>query len=122
MSSDARQEEVLRALRTVQDPDLHRDLVSLGMIQDLKIDGDRVSFAIVLTTPACPVRDSMKAECDQAVKALPWVRSTTIDMPFATSWSATSCGVVTITTPESGINCDRLNGASPVPGGRSITR
>ena len=65
MSSDARREEVLRALRTVQDPDLHRDLVSLGMIQDLKIEGERVSFSIVLTTPACPVRDSLKDEAER---------------------------------------------------------
>ena len=60
MSTDPRREDVLRVLRTVQDPDLHRDLVSLGMIQDLKIDGDRVDFSIVLTTPACPVRDELQ--------------------------------------------------------------
>ena len=84
MSVDPRREDVLRALRTVKDPDLHRDLVSLGMIQELKIEGDRVSFAIVLTTPACPVKDSMKDESDRAVRTLPWVKSVTIDMQATT--------------------------------------
>src|SRR5947207_1329098 len=84
MSSDARREDVLRALRTVQDPDLHRDLVSLGMIQDLKIDGDRVSFSIVLTTPACPVRDSFKDQAEQAVRTLSWPTSVSIDMQATT--------------------------------------
>src|SRR3954470_7787833 len=84
MSTDPRREDVLRALRTVQDPDLHRDLVSLGMIQDLKIDGDRVSFAIVLTTPACPVRDSMKEESERAVETLPWVKTVSVDMQAST--------------------------------------
>src|SRR5215210_1573529 len=84
MSLDARREEVLRALRTVQDPDLHRDLVSLGMIQELKIEGDRVGFSIVLATPACPVRDSLKEQAEQAVSALPWVLATTVDMQAST--------------------------------------
>ena len=87
MSLDARREEVLRALRTVQDPDLHRDLVSLGMIQELKIEDDRVSFAIVLTTPACPVRDQMKTQCDEAVRTLPWVKAVSIAMDASTRTS-----------------------------------
>jgi ATP-binding protein involved in chromosome partitioning len=80
MSTDPRREDVLRVLRTVKDPDLHRDLVSLGMIQDVKIEGDRVSFAIVLTTPACPVKDSMKEDAERAVRTLPWPKSISIDM------------------------------------------
>jgi ATP-binding protein involved in chromosome partitioning len=50
------QPAVLEALRVVQDPDLHRDIVSLGFIKDLKISGGQVSFTIELTTPACPVK------------------------------------------------------------------
>lgn len=84
MSTDPRREDVLRTLRTVQDPDLHRDLVSLGMIQDLKIDGDRVSFSIVLTTPACPVRDTFKEQAEQAVRTLGWPGSVSIDMQATT--------------------------------------
>ena len=48
---------VLDALRQIKDPDLHKDIVTLGFIKDLKIDSGDVSFRIVLTTPACPVRE-----------------------------------------------------------------
>jgi ATP-binding protein involved in chromosome partitioning len=85
MSVDLKREEVLRELRTVQDPDLHRDLVSLGMIQGLKIDGDRVEFAVVLTTPACPVKDKMKQWTEDAVRRLPWVRQVSVDMQAQTT-------------------------------------
>ena len=84
MAMDVRRQEVLRELSTVQDPDLHRDLVSLGMIQDLKIDGDRVSFAVVLTTPACPVKDKMKEWTRDAVMRLPWVKDVAVDMQAKT--------------------------------------
>jgi ATP-binding protein involved in chromosome partitioning len=55
-------EAVLAALSTVNDPDLHKDLVTLNMIQDLKIEGSAVNFTIMLTTPACPMKDRMKSE------------------------------------------------------------
>lgn len=71
---------VLDALRTVEDPDLHRDIVSLGFIKDLKIDGGRVSFKVELTTPACPVKDQLKAECHRKVSALPGVAQVDIEM------------------------------------------
>jgi ATP-binding protein involved in chromosome partitioning len=45
---------ILDSLRQIKDPDLHKDIVTLGFIRDLKIDGGNVSFRIVLTTPACP--------------------------------------------------------------------
>ncbi|HXU81787.1 MAG TPA: iron-sulfur cluster assembly protein, partial [Polyangia bacterium] len=67
------EEQVLGALRTVQDPDLHKDIVSLGFVKDVKIEGGRVDFTIELTTPACPVREEMKAEAEQKVGALPGV-------------------------------------------------
>jgi ATP-binding protein involved in chromosome partitioning len=54
---------VLDALRAVTDPDLHKDIVALGFVKDLSIDGGRVAFTIELTTPACPVKDLMR---DQA--------------------------------------------------------
>jgi ATP-binding protein involved in chromosome partitioning len=47
-------EKIIQALRTVQDPDLKKDLVSLDMIKDIKIEGKKISFQVVLTTPACP--------------------------------------------------------------------
>ncbi len=62
--------QVLDALRQVQDPDLHRDVVTLGFIKDLTIESDRVAFKVQLTTPACPVKDLLKAECEGVVRAL----------------------------------------------------
>jgi ATP-binding protein involved in chromosome partitioning len=67
------QDNVLAVLRTVQDPDLHKDIVTLGFVKDVKIEGGEVDFTIELTTPACPVRDQMKAEAEQKVAALPGV-------------------------------------------------
>ena len=57
-------EGVLAALKTVMDPDLHRDLVSLNMIEDLTVDGDRVGFTLVLTTAACPLKDQIEGDAD----------------------------------------------------------
>src|SRR3954453_6950674 len=84
MSTDARREDVLHALRVVQDPDLHRDIVTLGFVQNLTIENDRVSFAIVLTTPACPVRDELQQQAQDAVRALPWVHNVSVDMQAST--------------------------------------
>jgi ATP-binding protein involved in chromosome partitioning len=61
---------VLAALSKVQEPELHQDLVSLGMVRDLNIDGDAVSFSVMLTTPACPLRGKIEKEARQAVEAL----------------------------------------------------
>ncbi len=62
--------DILKALSNVQEPDLGKDLVTLNMIKDLKVDGDQVSFTIVLTTPACPMKDLMKNACENAIKLL----------------------------------------------------
>ncbi|MEX2512776.1 MAG: Mrp/NBP35 family ATP-binding protein [Cyclobacteriaceae bacterium] len=60
--------KVLSALSTVIDPDLKKDLVSLGMIQDLKIDEDhKIKFKVVLTTPACPLKEMIRADCERAL-------------------------------------------------------
>ena len=74
------QSAVQNALRTVKDPDLHRDIVELGFVKDLKIAGDRVSFTIELTTPACPVKDQMREQARAAVMALPGVASVDVTM------------------------------------------
>lgn len=49
-------EQVLKALKHVEDPDLNKELVTLGMIKDLEVDGKNISFTVVLTTPACPMK------------------------------------------------------------------
>jgi ATP-binding protein involved in chromosome partitioning len=61
---------ILAALSNVQEPDLGKDLVTLNMIKDLKVEGNNVSFTIVLTTPACPMKDLMKNACENAIKLL----------------------------------------------------
>lgn len=60
-------EAVLKALSHVDDPDLHKDVVTLGMIENLNIDGLTVAFDLVLTTPACPMKDAMVSACKNAV-------------------------------------------------------
>ncbi|TAH06258.1 MAG: iron-sulfur cluster carrier protein ApbC [Sphingobacteriia bacterium] len=63
-------DEILKALSNVQEPDLGKDLVTLNMIKDIAIDGDAVSFTIVLTTPACPMKDMMQRASENAIKLL----------------------------------------------------
>ncbi|MBX2888807.1 MAG: Mrp/NBP35 family ATP-binding protein [Ferruginibacter sp.] len=60
-------EEILSALSTVQEPDLKKDIVTLSMVKDIEIDGNKVSFTIILTTPACPLKDRMKNESVAAI-------------------------------------------------------
>ena len=74
------QEQVLEVLRTVMDPDLHKDIVTLGFVKDVQIKGPEVDFTIQLTTPACPVRDQMKEEAEQKVKALPGIAAARANM------------------------------------------
>lgn len=62
------QTDILKALSTVEDPDLKRDLVSLGMIKDVKVDPKKVSFTVVLTTPACPLKEKIRQDCEDAVE------------------------------------------------------
>jgi ATP-binding protein involved in chromosome partitioning len=71
---------VLDALKIVQDPDLHRDIVTLGFIKDLKINRAQVSFTIELTTPACPVKDQMRDQARAAVMQLPEVGEVDVRM------------------------------------------
>src|SRR5258707_148455 len=71
---------VLDALRQIKDPDLHKDIVTLGFIKDLKIDNGDVSFRIVLTTPACPVKSEMEAAAYELVASINGVRSVKVTM------------------------------------------
>src|SRR5947207_10071147 len=74
------QKNVLEALKVVNDPDLHRDIVSLGFIKNLNIDGGRVAFTIELTTPACPVKDQMRDQARAAVMQIPGVAAVDVKM------------------------------------------
>jgi len=74
------EEQVLSVLKRVQDPDLRKDIVSLGFIRNLKIEGGKVSFDLNLTTPACPVKDQMRDEAVALVKALPGTEQVDVKM------------------------------------------
>jgi ATP-binding protein involved in chromosome partitioning len=74
------QASVLDALKVVRDPDLGRDIVSLGFIKELKIDGGRVGFTIELTTPACPVKDQMRDQARAAVMQIAGVTAVDVQM------------------------------------------
>lgn len=60
-------EQVLQALGNVEEPDLKKDLVTLNMIQDIKIDGNKISFSVILTTPACPLKGLIENACRNAI-------------------------------------------------------
>ncbi len=72
------EKDILAALSTVQEPELHNDLVSLKMIKDVHINGGQVGFTIVLTTPACPLRGQMEREAQAAVMQIPGVEQVAV--------------------------------------------
>src|SRR5688572_20302573 len=74
------QEAVLSALRAVQDPDLHQDIVTLGFVKEVVIRGGDVSFKVELTTPACPVKDLLKKQSHEVVARLPGVTAVHVEM------------------------------------------
>ncbi len=85
--------QILDALRVVQDPDLRRDIVALDFVKRVAIGDDgRVSFAIELTTPACPVKDLLKSQAHDAVAALPGVTSVDIEMTSSVRTSSVPTG------------------------------
>ncbi|MFQ5914026.1 MAG: iron-sulfur cluster carrier protein ApbC [Nitrospinota bacterium] len=74
------EEQVLNSLRRITDPDLGRDIVSLGFVKDIKIKGSQVAFTIELTTPACPVKDQMKAQAEQFAGETPGVEQVSVNL------------------------------------------
>jgi ATP-binding protein involved in chromosome partitioning len=73
MKGRPNESEVLEALKQVMDPELGKDIVTLGFIKNVQISGDAVSFDLELTSPACPVKETLKKQAGDAVKALPGV-------------------------------------------------
>jgi ATP-binding protein involved in chromosome partitioning len=96
-------DSVLNALRVVVDPDLRRDIVSLGFVKDLAIEQGRVSFTVELTTPACPVKDQMRDQAAAAVRALPGVADVDVRM---------TANVRSVSAPETG--------RTPLPGVKNV--
>ena len=79
-SNDINREAVLKALGEVKDPEIGRDLVSLGMIDNVEVKGTKVNFTINLTTPACPLRDEIKGSALAAIRAIDGVSDVNIEM------------------------------------------
>jgi ATP-binding protein involved in chromosome partitioning len=96
-------QQVLDALKVVIDPDLAKDIVTLGFIKELVIDGGRVAFSIELTTPACPVKDRLRDQARAAVAAVPGVTEVDITMTAV---------VRSVTAPE--------HGRPPLPGVKNV--
>jgi ATP-binding protein involved in chromosome partitioning len=74
------EQSVLAALSKVQEPELHKDLVTLNMIHDLQIEEDKVSFTVMLTTPACPLKNQIERESREAVLAIPGVNAVEVKL------------------------------------------
>ncbi len=78
--SDVTKNDVIRALRQVLDPEIKKDLVTLNMIKDVQVENSKVSFIIELTTPACPLKEKIKQDAQDAVMAIEGVDSVDITM------------------------------------------
>ena len=78
--SEVDKETIIAALKSVTDPDLGRDIVSLGFVKEVKLCGGAATLTIELTTPACPAKDQMKEEAEQAILALPGIDQVNIEM------------------------------------------
>jgi len=83
MPKNVTSESILSALGKVQEPELHRDLVTLNMIRDIEIQGATVNFTILLTTPACPLKATIEKQAREAVMAVPGVNTVKIKMDSA---------------------------------------
>src|SRR2546427_11584376 len=103
MTGTLDRETVLSALRAVVDPDLRKDIVSLGFVKDLAIDGGKVAFTIELTTPACPVKDQMREQALAGVHARPGVTDVHVQM---------TANVRSVSMPETG--------RTPLPGVKNV--
>ena len=81
---DVTEAQVLQALKQVQDPDLHRDIVSLGFVKQIKICDGKVGFDVELTTPACPVKEELKQQAHDVVAVIPGVTAVNVNMTAQT--------------------------------------
>src|SRR5512145_1428792 len=80
MAPQPDRDAVLNALRAVVDPDIRRDIVTLGFVKDLSIDNGRVAFTIELTTPACPVKEQLREQATDAVRAVSGVSQVDVQL------------------------------------------
>jgi len=93
MAATLDRDAILHALRVVIDPDIRKDIVSLGFVKDVSVSGSRVGFTIELTTPACPVKDQLRDQAAAAVRALPGVSDVDVKL---------TANVRSVSAPETG--------------------
>jgi len=72
-------DDLVNALRVVQDPDLHKDIVTLNMVREMTFEKGTAAFQLVLTTPACPMKEHLENECRKALMGVPGVQAVEID-------------------------------------------
>jgi Mrp family chromosome partitioning ATPase len=84
--------EVLDQLSGIMDPDLGKDIVELGFVKNLKIEDGSVSFVLELTTPACPVKEQFKQDCDRLLRKLPWVKAVNVSISSQKRSSSAAAG------------------------------
>ncbi|MBA2669679.1 MAG: metal-sulfur cluster assembly factor [Gemmatimonadetes bacterium] len=81
-------DQVRKALRGVKDPELNLDLVVLGLIYDIEVDGSHVEVTMSLTSPACPVAGEIVKQAQLAVEAVEGVESANVELTFSPPWTA----------------------------------
>ncbi|MBB4637419.1 metal-sulfur cluster assembly factor [Longimicrobium terrae] len=84
----ATEAEIKKALRKVKDPELNLDLVVLGLIYDIRIDGARVDVTMSLTSPGCPVAGQLLDQAREAVESVPGVEHAEVELTFSPPWTA----------------------------------
>jgi len=106
------QEQVMQALSTVIEPELHQDIVTLNMVRDLTIDGDTAKFTIVLTTPACPLKDVFIERCNDAVVGkveginrleISWDSQVPVDRRIAGQFNAPMRSIIAVGSGKGGV-------------------
>jgi len=107
--SPIREEQILTALNTVLDPELGRSLVDAGMIKEIQIHGGEVSFTLELTSPACPLRNTLRQGAEEAVRTIPGVTAVNIQLTSRVRTTLTSdllpdvCNVVAVASGKGGV-------------------
>jgi metal-sulfur cluster biosynthetic enzyme len=79
--------DVRKALRTVKDPEMHLDLVVLGLIYDIQVDGAKVDVTMSLTSPACPVAGEIVNQAREAVERMEGVEEANVELTFSPPWT-----------------------------------
>ena len=82
------QDQVRKALRKVKDPEMNLDLVVLGLIYDIQVDGSHVDVTMSLTSPACPVAGQIVEDARRAVESVEGVESVDVELTFSPMWTA----------------------------------